>query len=185
MTIMVQHYFIGFKIPEKEAQQLDQIRSKWELQSTHKVIPHASDLHITLLYLGAVEEKAMQRLSERLNALQETCSSFDLTLKGVSSFGSPSNPRVVYVSTEEQDKLKLLQKNVKLIAESLNFKVDQKPFVPHITLAKKWKGKQDFNMDDKHIDQMNFMIKYFSIYSIHPQKTPSYHPVKSVVLKDQ
>ncbi|WP_075620106.1 RNA 2',3'-cyclic phosphodiesterase [Paenisporosarcina indica] len=182
---MVQHYFIGFKIPEKEAQQLDHVRSTWNLQATHKVIPHSSDLHITLLYLGAVEDETMQRLSERLTDLQETCTSFDLTINGIASFGSHRNPRVVYVSVEEESKLKLLQTNVKMIAESLNFKVDQKPFVPHITLAKKWIGKEDLNMEDKQVDQMNFMIKQFSIYSIHPQKIPSYHAIKTIELKDQ
>ena len=180
---MVQHYFIGFKIPEQEAERLEKVRSTWSLQSTHKAIPHASDLHITLLYLGPVEDVLLQKLSDRLTDLQEICSSFKLTIKNISSFGNPRNPRVIFASIEEEAKLKLLQKNVKTIAESLDFKVDQKPFVPHITLAKKWIGKQEINMAEMKVEQSDFIINQFSIYSIHPQKVPSYQAVKTVDLK--
>jgi len=181
---MVQHYFIGFKIPEKEASQLDEIRRTWNLQETHKVIPHGSDLHVTILYLGAVEDEVLQKLSDRLESLQGIDASFDLSLTGVSSFGSPKNPRVIFVSLEEEPKLKRLQKNIKMIGESLHFQLDQKPFVPHITLAKKWIGKQEINMAEMQIEKRNVTIDQFAIFSIHPQKIPSYEAVKTINLKD-
>lgn len=183
VTILVQHYFIGFKIPETVAEHLDQARSTWDLQETHKVIPHVSDLHITLLYLGGVEEELFQKLSGRLDDLEVTCPSFDLTIKGVSTFGSSRKPRVIHASVEEQSKLKQLHGHVKNIAESLNFKVDQKLFVPHITLAKKWIGNGELDIGNMQVEQMNFTIEHFSIYSIHPQKIPSYQAVKTVNLK--
>lgn len=181
---MVQHYFIGLKIPEKEATQLDEIRSTWNLQATHKVIPHVSDLHVTLVYLGPVEDGVMNTLSERLEKFQDDFPAFNLAIKGVSSFGSQINPRVVFASLEEEPKLKQLQKNVKMIAESVSLKLDQKSYVPHITLAKKWVGHQELNMNDLKIEPMTFAIKQFSIFSIHPQKAPSYNAVKTIQLKD-
>jgi len=182
---MVQHYFIGFKIPEKQATQLDEIRSTWNLQTTHKVIPHASDLHVTLLYLGPVEDKDMKTLTERLEKLQDDLPSLNLTITGFSSFGSPKNPRVVFASLEKEPKLKLLQKNVKTIAESIPFKLDKKPYVPHITLAKKWIGQKELNMHELKIEPLIVEIKQFSIFSIHPQKIPSYIAVKTIQLKDE
>jgi len=179
---MVQHYFIGFKVPEREAKQLDEIRKTWNLQETHKVIPHVNDLHVTLLYLGAMEDEVLQKLSVGLERIQDTVGSFHLTLTGVSSFGSPKNPRVLYVSIADEPKLKQLQKNIKTIGESLRLKLDQKPYVPHITLAKKWIGNDDLNLNDMQIEPINIAINQFAIYSIHPQKTPSYQAVKTIEL---
>jgi RNA 2',3'-cyclic 3'-phosphodiesterase len=181
---MVQHYFIGLKIPEKEATQLDEIRSTWNLQATHKVIPHVSDLHVTLVYLGAVEDGVMNTLIERLEKLQGDLPAFDMEITGVSNFGSPKNPRVIFASLEEEPKLKQLQNNVKMIAESVPLKLDKKPYVPHITLAKKWDGNQELNMSDLKIEPMTAAIKQFSVFSIHPQKAPSYNAVKTFQLKD-
>ena len=54
---MQQHYFIGIKIPSTFEDQIEEFKNKYELDTAYKVIPHVEDLHVTLLYLGAMEEQ--------------------------------------------------------------------------------------------------------------------------------
>ena len=181
---MAQHYFIGFKIPEREANRLANARDKWDLDKNYKAIPDVRDLHITLQYLGGVEPGIFNELSTKLLGLDESLPGFRLTLRGVSTFGNPNKPRVIYTSVDEEPALIQLQKKIKDIVQTLPLKVDQKPFVPHITLAKKWIGQDLIDLEGMEIEPMETVIGHFSIFAIHPQKVPSYEAVKTINLKE-
>ncbi|HSO58734.1 MAG TPA: RNA 2',3'-cyclic phosphodiesterase [Paenisporosarcina sp.] len=180
----MQHYFIGVKLPEGLAKQLVDFRNEWQLELSHKRLPVAEDLHITLVYLGAVEAEVLTKLISELNELAEVIPHFTLTLSGVETFGNPSTPRVIYTSIEEQPMLYKLQNTILEKCLALLLPVDRKPFVPHITLAKKWNEKLDVFSKEMHIDKISFNIRDFSIYSINPKEVPSYQPVHTIFLKD-
>jgi 2'-5' RNA ligase len=180
----VQHYFIGVKLPEDLACRLVDVRKEWQLEQSHKRLPAAVDLHITLLYLGAVEAGQLSELKSQLNELSGVIPEMDITLTGVSTFGNPSTPRVIYTSIEEQANLNKLQSSILEKCLKLLLQVDQKSFVPHITLAKKWSGKQAVFSKEMHIEKTSFTMKDFSIYSINPGEVPSYKAIHTIYLKD-
>ncbi|WP_019414977.1 RNA 2',3'-cyclic phosphodiesterase [Paenisporosarcina sp. TG20] len=178
----MQHYFIGFKLPEEIAYQLDELRKEWHLDQSHKIVPAAVDLHLTLLYLGAVEERLLTQLLYKLNELSGVSAGLNIKLNGISTFGNPSTPRVVYASIEEELNLAILQSSIREKCQSLFSKIDKKPFVPHVTLAKKWKG-QSFSKE-MYIEKLLFSVNEFSVYSINPGQVPSYQVVHSIPLKE-
>ena len=180
----MQHYFIGVKLPEGLARHLVDSQKEWHLELSHKTLPVAEDLHITLVYLGAVEAEVLTELISELNELNEVIPAIDLKLSGVSTFGNPSTPRVIYASIEEQPMLHKLQHAVLEKCLALSLRVDQKSFVPHITIAKKWSGKLDVFSKVMLIEQTSFTMKDFSIYSINPGKVPSYKPIHTIYLED-
>lgn len=179
----MQHYFIGVKLPEDLACRLVDVRKEWQLEQTHKRLPTAVDLHITLLYLGAVEAGVLSELKSQLNELSGVIPEMDITLTGVSIFGNPLTPRVIYTSIE-QPNLHNLQSSILEKCLKILLQVDQKPFVPHITLAKKWSGKQAVFSKEMHIEKTSFTMKDFSIYSINPGEVPSYKAIHTIYLKD-
>ena len=181
----MQHYFIGVKLPLDLARNLVDLQKEWHLELSHKTLPVAEDLHITLVYLGAVEAEVLSELQIKLNELKEMIPTIDLSLSGVSTFGNPTTPRVIYASIEEQPLLHKLQQDVLEKCLSLLLRVDQKPFVPHITLAKKWSGKLNVFSKEMVLEKSSFTVKDFSIYSINPGKVPSYEPIHTIYLKDE
>jgi 2'-5' RNA ligase len=180
----LQHYFIGVKLPGDLARRLVDERNEWQLELSHKRLPVAEDLHITLVYLGAVEAEVLTKLVSELNGLAEVIPAINLTLSEVATFGNPSTPRVIYTSIEEQPMLRKLQNAILEKCLALLLQVDQKPFVPHITLAKKWSGKIDVFSQEMLINQSSFTMSNFSIYSINPREVPSYQPIHTIFLKD-
>ena len=179
----MQHYFIGIKLPIELSRQLVQSRENWQLEQTHKKLPVAEDLHITLVYLGAVESGKLTSLMLALDDI-DYMKTISVTLDRVSTFGNPATPRVIYAAIEDQPELNELQSAVIEKCLDLSLPVDRKKFVHHITLAKKWRGQRENFSNDMHIDSSTFSIKEFSLYSINPGVTPSYQAIHTIYLKD-
>lgn len=179
----MQHYFIGVKLPIELSRQLVHSRDSWQLEQSHKKLPPAEDLHITLVYLGAVESGKLNSLMQALDDI-DSLKTMIVTLSGVSTFGNPATPRVIYAAIMEQPKLIELQSAVLEKCLDLSLPVDTKKFVPHITLAKKWRGQQEHFSKDMHIASNKFTVKEFSLYSINPGVIPSYQEIHSITLKD-
>lgn len=179
----MQHYFIGVKLPSELSQQLVNTRNDWQLEKTHKRLPSVEDLHITLVYLGAVESEKLKTLMLELDD-NESFASMKLTICGVSTFGNPTTPRVIYAAIEEHPKFSELQSTILEKCLDLSLPVDSKKFVPHITLAKKWSGQQEGFSKEMHIATSKFKVNQFSVYSINPGVTPSYQAIHTIYLKD-
>lgn len=182
---MIQHYFIGIQVPGNEASTIDQMKSEMELHKTHKIIPVAEDMHITLLYLGAIEKDVLFQLIKSIEQIAHECKLFQLTSSVVRYFGNPIKPRVVYANIEENQLLIDLQLTLRSIVKSFPIGVNNKPYVPHITLAKKWldNNKETLLMPSFETP-LKFEVNQFSIYEIHPNQTPKYKPIAFFRLGD-
>lgn len=180
----MQHYFIGIKVSKEIAHLLVELRQEWHLEESHKRLVPAEDLHITLMYLGAVQRDHLSRLLIELEDLAQLIHTFSITLNGVSTFGNPLTPRVVYVGIENEENLRFLQSEIVKKCLKLFLTVDQKTFVPHVTLAKKWNGQQEVFSKKMNIEPKLMTITQFSVFLIHPGKVPSYQAVHTIKLKD-
>lgn len=131
----------------------------------------AEQLHLTLNFLGETPEATFITLKERLSDFQ--FSSFDLRLQGVGSFPPKRPARVLWVGTTPCPELLQLKDQLDTLLKGLKFKLEKRPFHPHITLAR-------FKSPPKHLksflDQNSafqtepFTIKEFHLYS--SQLTP-------------
>jgi 2'-5' RNA ligase len=94
------------------------------------------NLHLTLKFLGEVEDT---RAEEILSALRSACSGFsrfEILLKGISAFPSPSQARVLWVGISEGgEKVISLFKAVDSELAKLGFS-RERDFVPHVTLGR-------------------------------------------------
>lgn len=180
---MQHHYFIGIKAPASIEELVTQYREKYGLSKAYKAIPHLDDLHITLLFIGALTEEKVGPLQERLASLAGNHSEFQLTVDGLSFFGSPKGPRVVYLSVQQSTELNALQNSVASIgADQLGIEPDNR-FTPHITIAKKRKINGDFPIQKESCTPLPFHVNGFSLYKIHPSTTPKYEAVQTFSLK--
>ena len=98
------------------------------------------NLHLTLVYIGETE-----RLEDIKSALNETeFPSFDYEIEGTGTF----EKGIFWAGTKENENLRSLREIIFEKLQKLGFELDEREFVPHITLAKKFAPGEDFDFEE-------------------------------------
>ncbi|MCX8056242.1 MAG: RNA 2',3'-cyclic phosphodiesterase [Ignavibacteria bacterium] len=115
-------------------------------------------LHLTLLFLGSVEENLIHHFDERIKKILKEFSKTNLTFNKLGVFKNFKQPRVIWIGTEENLILKNLANELKVISTQFGIITEEKEFSPHITLGRV-KGK----LSPKFIEYLkNFSFEPFS-----------------------
>lgn len=98
------------------------------------------NIHITLMFLGDVEESWLVELTNKIT--QMSFKPFKIEFKGVGVFPNLSKPRVVWAGISKGlEQLNLVYKDLEAKVSGMGFKLDEKGFSPHVTLARVRSGK--------------------------------------------
>ena len=130
--------FIAIELPEEVREGLARLRNELK-RNEHKFVKwvNPDGLHLTLKFLGNIPSK---RVTEIINAIEEVTqgvSAFHLEISGLGAFPSLRQARVFWVGIGgEVDKLSKLQQNIDSALAVLGFAKEERPFVPHLTLAR-------------------------------------------------
>jgi RNA 2',3'-cyclic 3'-phosphodiesterase len=92
------------------------------------------ELHLTLRFIGEVDDRTFSAIKTGLSRI--SFSPFMLTLCGVGHFPPRAHPRVLWVGMQPSDGLVTLQQDVELALADIGLQPDERPFSPHITLAR-------------------------------------------------
>ncbi|MFJ8236542.1 RNA 2',3'-cyclic phosphodiesterase [Ureibacillus sp. NPDC094379] len=173
------HYFFAVKLPKE----MKDFLNGW-LQSNKGDYEfgrwvHPDDYHITLAFLGYAEEKKLQDAIETMSTVLSEQPSFSLTLDQLGIFGPIKSPRIFWAGVVESEQLSEVQKKVFTQCLKLGFELDKKPFRPHITLARKYKGVSFFSAEKlKSIRTENhtfeFEVGEVVLYETHLDQSPKY-----------
>lgn len=184
------HYFIAIHLPEE----LQQLLSKWQQivkeHLSYKQWPHMEDLHVTLKFLGEVDDNRLKQLRHELQEVNNI-PAFDLEVGGIGMFGNPKKPRVIWSGVKGDPVLSSLQQTVEECCLRINYERENREYRPHITLAKKWNGASSLNDDtwSRLQEQLNkramLHVKEMVLFRIHPSKTPKYEVVERYPLKPE
>lgn len=90
-----------------------------------------NDLHITLRYIGDIDDKDIDKIKNRLKSSVDEFNSFYLQLKGLGNFGS----RVLWAGIEDNQELIDLQEKIDNVLKPL-IGNEYREYFPHITLAR-------------------------------------------------
>lgn len=94
------------------------------------------NLHVTLKFLGNIDDTAVDDVASRIERSAEGLSPFRTAMKGMGAFPSLSNIRVIWVGLENAEGLSTLAERLDLSLRELNFEKDKKGFKPHLTVAR-------------------------------------------------
>ena len=95
------------------------------------------DLHVTLKFLGEIEESRLPEIGVAVRAVAAATSVFPLTVAGTGTFPPhSSHPRVLWIGLEESPALLDFQDRLENSLEALGFPREQRPFHPHLTAAR-------------------------------------------------
>jgi len=95
------------------------------------------NLHVTLKFLGNVEEGKVEAIRGALSGALSGFKPFAIRLKGLGAFPSAKRPRVVWMGVEEgNEELSALARAVEVALERLGFPREGREFVAHVTLGR-------------------------------------------------
>ncbi|MCG3089506.1 RNA 2',3'-cyclic phosphodiesterase [Sporosarcina cyprini] len=174
---MSAHYFIGIKAPAAIRPIAASFQTQLDLLDTYKVLPHEEDLHMTLLFIGALPNSHITPLKKILSSLSVQHEKFQLEINHLAYFGSPKGPRVVYLGTDDSAPLSSLQQVIYSQCQNITGRTDANRFTPHITIAKKIKPAAGKPIVKEEFTGVPFQVDGFSLFTIHPEQSPKYEEI--------
>lgn len=94
-------------------------------------------MHVTLVFLGEVDDATAARVDERARAVAERHPPLVLRARGGGIFGKPRGPRVLWVGFEgDLAPLAEVQRDLTRELAPLGFAPEARVFSPHLTLAR-------------------------------------------------
>jgi 2'-5' RNA ligase len=95
------------------------------------------NVHVTLQFLGYIEEEAIPKISAGLESVSRNHAPFELRVRGAGAFPNENRPRVLWVGCEDaQGKLKALATAVQAAMQPLGFEPERREFSAHLTLGR-------------------------------------------------
>jgi len=107
--------------------------------------PHATDvawvvpanLHVTLKFLGQLDEARVPAIADALRAACARHAAFELAVRGLGAFPSPTRPRVLWAGLEgDAGALGALAERVETACGALGMSRETRPFAAHVTLGR-------------------------------------------------
>jgi 2'-5' RNA ligase len=107
----------------------ERVRLRWVAPASY---------HITLKFLGWTRPEVAFAVRDRMAAALAGQRGFELETRGLGAFPSPERARVLWAGVDEAGGARLteLARRVEGTAEELGFAREDRPFHPHVTLAR-------------------------------------------------
>ncbi len=159
--------FIAIEIP---APIIDKIKTvQTELKSLDADVRWVKpeSIHLTLKFLGDVEEGRVERISQVLARKTENENIMPVELKGLGVFPHFRNPRVVWAGIrDEERRLVSFQKIMEKGLKSVGFKPEKRSFSPHLTLGRFKSFKKREELIEKLEKLEDYSFGFFAIDKI-------------------
>jgi 2'-5' RNA ligase len=94
-------------------------------------------IHLTLAFLGELSDDQLSGVMHAVESAVQQASPFSYRFSRLGSFGSPRQPRVVWMGIDEPSgALAHLHRVLNRELARRGFEIDKRPFSPHLTLAR-------------------------------------------------
>jgi 2'-5' RNA ligase len=182
------HYFIAVPLANDVKERL----AKWQ-ETVAPRFPfrswvHKEDYHITLAFLGDASVEQLQSVCQAMEQITKHHSPFSLSLATIGTFGNLDAPRILWQGVEKEEKLTALQRDVYAACVDIGFSLDRRPFKPHITVARKWQGEDEFRLDELRkgkTSEGSFLVDRIVLYQTHLDRLPKYEAIASFPLSSE
>ncbi|CAG0931673.1 RNA 2',3'-cyclic phosphodiesterase [Planctomycetaceae bacterium] len=128
--------FVAIKLPGEVKELLRSIQSGLDRGFRGVSWVKAESIHLTLKFLGEIDEAKAREVSEALEKASSASGPFTLEVQGVGCFPNSRSPRVLWAGIKESAPLASLQKRVDGLLMEAGFEAEDRPFTPHLTLCR-------------------------------------------------
>jgi len=127
--------FIGIRIPEDIKENIHGITQKLSKKIKEARLVPPENLHITLKFLGEVEDNRLKAIGDNLVSICRQVVPFDIFFKGTGVFPEGKQIRVFWIGVSSGGILKNLNIKIEKELETLGFLRDNR-FQEHLTVAR-------------------------------------------------
>ncbi len=125
-------YFIALPLPEEARDRLVAVQPP---AAPGMRILARDELHLTLHFLGEVSTHDIDTATAALAAVR--MNAFTIRLSGVGMFPSERHAKVLWAGVEPNADLTALHRSIgKVLAAAIGFQPEDRPYSPHVTLAR-------------------------------------------------
>lgn len=129
--------FIGIPFSGENKKDLEKIQKTIMEKSKGGRFSDPKNFHLTLKFIGEVEDEKLQEIIEVLKKTAKEESAFTLTLQGFGAFPK-GKTCIPWVGVQEgQEDLEALQEKIETALEELGYEKESRPFQPHMTFGRK------------------------------------------------
>lgn len=185
------HFFFALKLPDSTKLLLKEHCEELKIALPFHRWVHFKDFHITLAFLGFAPTDQLSTAAEKVLKNITGSGPFNMKIDGLGIFGKQDYPRIFFADTKESNELQLVRQKVYSACEEAGFKLEKRPFRPHITLARKWAGEEVFQKEKLDIwrklqpEPFFFQAEDIVLYQTHLDRTPKYEEVNIFTLENR
>jgi len=129
--------FIAIEIDPTHKQKLTHLISTLKQSDSDVKWVNGTQMHLTLKFLGNIEETKVQEISDALTSIANSTREFTITLSNIGTFPNAKRPRVIWIGVNKgKNKLKLLAGQIETELEKLGFPKETRDFKSHLTLGR-------------------------------------------------
>lgn len=129
--------FIAINVPPAVLDTITRIQNRFKSLGLHASWVKPGNIHLTLKFLGDTDPDRIPGIQYTLTETLASYTRFQLLLDSVGVFPDTKNPRVLWLGLKDgEGALKTLQTDIEKALESIGFPKEQRPFSPHVTLAR-------------------------------------------------
>jgi 2'-5' RNA ligase len=134
-----------------------QIRVGWE---------RAEKLHLTMKFLGDIDETRLENLIEAVENTARQVSDFKLQISSTGVFPSLKKARILWLGLEdEKGSLRNLNEILEVECEKLNFAKEKRDFKPHLTIARLREPHKSLELVRAHVEN-DFKTSSFDVNEV-------------------
>ncbi|HLA68316.1 MAG TPA: RNA 2',3'-cyclic phosphodiesterase [Bacteroidota bacterium] len=128
--------FVAVETPSEVLQRIAALIADLQSVSSDVKWEHTEKLHITVKFLGTMNESDVHVLIRVLKEKIRMFSRFDYKYEGIGAFPDLERPRVYWIGTSKNHSLVQLHTSVEEVTQSLSVANDDRPFHPHVTIGR-------------------------------------------------
>lgn len=158
---MKKRLFIAIDLPKGLKARITKLQNilKTEIPSASWVKPE--NIHLTLIYLGNTDYNQIPEIISSLAKLKDDA--FEISFSSVGGFPNQNRAEIIFLGIRESIALKYLHEKIKKRLKKLNLRIDDKIYVPHLTIARLKRPKKLIEIRAA-TDMGNFLAKEFILY---------------------
>ena len=135
--------FVAIRLPGEIEESLGKLEEEmqplWPERGVRWV--QAENIHLTLRFLGDMEEGKVGEIGEGLDEVADGYEVFSLALANSGCFPNERRPRVIWTGVEDGGgKLGELQRDVEALVQKLGWEAEGRDYRPHLTLGRVRQG---------------------------------------------
>jgi RNA 2',3'-cyclic 3'-phosphodiesterase len=166
--------FLAIDLPETTKKELEKliVVLKKKLNTPKIKWVNPKNLHLTLKFLGDINEKQKECLAQNAPKLLHAFLPFQINFSTLKLFPSLNHPRVIALFPFAHDQLLKIALTLENLAFQIGIAKEKRPFLPHLTLAR-ISNEKFFPLPKVPLPNLSFLVDQIKLFKseLHPESS--------------